>query len=93
MTTIENLYFVNINPSEVNVNDDSKIAHFTRIAIKNENRLLNMLTKHQREQFEKFKESDCEMHSECEMKFFIEGFKLGMRLAVEGLTNTKVNTD
>lgn len=93
MTTIENLYFGNINPSEANVNDDSKIAHFTRIAIKNENRLLNMLTKHQREQFEKFKESDCEKHSECEMKFFIEGFKLGMRLAVEGLTNTKVNTD
>ena len=56
MTTIENLYFGNINPSEVNVNDDSKIAHLTRIAIKNENRLLNMLTKHQREQFEKFKE-------------------------------------
>ncbi len=93
MTTIENLYFGNINPSEVNVNDDSKIADLTRIAIKNENRLLNMLSKHQREQFEKFKESDCEMHSECEMKFFIEGFKLGMRLAVEGLTNTKVNTD
>ncbi len=93
MTTIENLYFGNINPSEVNVNDDSKIADLTRIAIKNENRLLNMLTKHQREQFEKFKESDCEKHSECEMKFFIEGFKLGMRLAVEGLTNTKVNTD
>lgn len=93
MTTIENLYFGNINPSEVNVNDDSKIAQLTRIAIKNENRLLNMLTKHQREQFEKFKESDCEKHSECEMKFFIEGFKLGMRLAVEGLTNTKVNTD
>lgn len=93
MTTIENLYFGNINPSEVNVNDYSKIADLTRIAIKNENRLLNMLSKHQREQFEKFKESDCEMHSECEMKFFIEGFKLGMRLAVEGLTNTKVNTD
>ncbi len=93
MTTIENLYFGNINPSEVNVNDDSKIADLTRIAIKNENRLLNMLTKHQREQFEKFKESDCEKHSECEMKFFIEGFKWGMRLAVEGLTNTKVNTD
>lgn len=93
MTTIENLYFGNINPSEVNVNDDSKIADLTRIAIKNENRLLNMLSKHQREQFEKFKESDCEMHSECEMKFFIEGFKLSMRLAVEGLTNTKVNTD
>lgn len=36
MTTIENLYFENINPSEVNVNDDSKIAHLTRIAIKNE---------------------------------------------------------
>lgn len=93
MTTIENLYFGNINPSEVNVNDYSKIADLTRIAIKNENRLLNMLSKHQREQFEKFKESDCEKHSECEMKFFIEGFKLGMRLAVEGLTNTKVNTD
>lgn len=93
MTTIENLYFGNINPSEVNVNDYSKIADLTRIAIKNENRLLNMLSKHQREQFEKFKESDCEMHSECEMKFFIEGFKLGMCLAVEGLTNTKVNTD
>ena len=93
MTTIENLYFGNINPSEVNFNDDSEIADLTRIAIKNENRLLNMLSKHQREQFEKFKESDCEMHSECELEFFIEGFKLGMRLAVEGLTNTKVNTD
>lgn len=93
MTTIENLYFVNINPIGVNFNDDSKITELIRIAIKNENRLLNMLSKHQREQFEKFKESDCEKHSECEMKFFIEGFKLGMRLAVEGLTNTKVNTD
>lgn len=93
MTTIENLYFGNINPSEVNFNDDSEIADLTRIAIKNENRLLNMLSKHQREQFEKFKESDCEMHSKCEMKFFIEGFKLGMRLSVEGLTNNKVNTD
>lgn len=93
MTTIENLYFGNINPSEVNVNDDSKIAHLTRIAIKNENRFLNMLTKQQRKQFDKFKESDCEMHSECELEFFIEGFKLGMRLAVEGLTNNKVNTD
>lgn len=93
MTTIENLYFGNINPSEVNVNDDSKIAELIRMAIKNENRLLNMLTKQQREQFEKFKESDCEMHSECELKFFIEGFKLGMRLAVEGLTTNKIDTD
>lgn len=93
MTTIENLYFGNINPIEVNFNDDSKITELIRIAIKNENRLLNMLSKHQRKQFEKFKESDCEMHSECELEFFIEGFKLGMRLAVEGLTNNKVNTD
>lgn len=93
MTTIENLYFVNINPIEVNFNDDSKITELIRIAIKNENRLLNMLSKHQRKQFEKFKESDYEMHSECELELFIEGFKLGMRLAVEGLTTNKINTD
>lgn len=93
MTTIENLYFVNINPIEVNFNDDSKITELIRIAIKNENRLLNMLSKHQRKQFEKFKESDYEMHSECELELFIEGFKLGMCLAVEGLTTNKINTD
>ena len=83
MTTLEDLYYGNIHPSERDMNKSGREAALLRLAVKNENDLLATLTEQQKESYQKCKDAE----SASELRSFIEGFRLGMKLTVEGLCN------
>ena len=85
MTTLEDLYYGNIHPSERDMNKSGREAALLRLAVKNENNLLATLTEQQKAIYQKCKDSESEMHCVSELRSFIEGFRLGMKLTVEGL--------
>lgn len=87
MTTLEDLYYGNIHPSERDMNKSGREAALLRLAVKNENDLLETLTQQQKEIYQKCKDAESEMHCASELRSFIEGFRLGMKLTVEGLCN------
>ena len=60
-----------------------------RLVVKNENDLLATLTKQQKEIFQKCKDAESEMHCVFELRSFIEGFRLGMKLTVGGTCYTE----
>lgn len=87
MTTLEDLYYGNIHPSERDMNKSGREAALLRLAVKNENNLLETLTEQQKVIYQKCKDAESEMHCASELRSFIEGFRLGMKLTVEGLCN------
>ena len=87
MTTLEDLYYGNIHPSEGDMNRSGREAALLRLAVKNENDLLATLAQQQKESYQKCKDAESEMHCVSELRSFIEGFRLGMKLTVEGLCN------
>lgn len=87
MATLEDLYYGNIHPSERDMNKSGREAALLRLAVKNENNLLATLTGQQKEIYQKCKDAESEMHCASELRSFVEGFRLGMKLTVEGLCN------
>ena len=87
MTTLEDLYYGNIHPSERDMNRSGREAALLRLAVKNENDLLAMLTEQQKEIYQTCKDAESELHCASELRSFVEGFRLGMKLTVEGLCN------
>ena len=87
MATLEDLYYGNIHPSERDMNKSGREAALLRLAVKNENDLLATLTEQQKEIYQKCKDAESEMHCASELSSFVEGFRLGMKLTVEGLCN------
>ena len=88
-STIEELYYGNINPGNRMIRRDSEYAHLINLVSKNEEDLAATLTEAQKETFEKFKDCVSEMHGIDEVTVFALGFKLGLRLAVESLITIK----
>lgn len=89
MTTLEDLYYGNIHPYERDIKKTSRESALLRLVVKNENDLLATLTEQQKEIFQKCKDAEGEMHCAFELRSFIEGFRLGMKLAVEGMYCTE----
>ena len=87
MTTLEDLYYGNIHPSERDMNKSGREAALLRLTVKSENDLLETLTQQQKAIYQKCKDTESEMHCAFELRAFIEGFRLGMKLTVEGLCN------
>lgn len=85
MMTLEDLYYGNIHPSEREMNKSGREAALLRLAVKNENDLLETLTEQQKAIYQKCKDAESEMHCASELRSFVEGFRLGMKLTVEGL--------
>lgn len=85
MTTLEDLYYGNVHPSERDMNKSGREAALLRLAVKNENDLLATLTQQQKGIYQKCKDAESEMHCASELRSFIEGCRLGMKLTVEGL--------
>lgn len=84
MTTLEYLYYGNIHPYERDMKKTGRESALLRLVVKNENDLLAALTEQQKEIFQKCKDAESEMHCAFELRSFIEGFRLGMKLTVEG---------
>lgn len=82
MTTLENLYFGNNNPSEYKYSKDARKKLSETIALINELKSLNT-TERQKEKLAKI--DNCQMSlivlSECDA--FIKGFKIGVKITTE----------
>lgn len=89
MTTLEDLYYGNIHPYERDIKKISRESALLRLVVKNENDLLATLTEQQKEIFQKCKDAESEMHCSFELRSFIEGFRLGMKLTMEGIYCTE----
>ena len=89
MTTLEDLYYGNIHPYERDIKKTGRESALLRLVVKNENNLLATLTEQQKEIFQKCKDAESEMHCAFELRSFIEGFRLGMKLTVEGIYCTE----
>ena len=84
-STIEELYYGNITPSERSYRRTGEYAHILQLDTRNEEKLTETLTEAQKETFEKFKDGTSEISSMTEVTAFTLGFKLGLRLTAEAV--------
>ena len=88
MSTIEELYYGNITPSEREYRHGSEYTHVLQLATRSEEKLIATLTEAQKETFGKFKDNTSELSSMTEVTAFVLGFKLGLRLTAEALISS-----
>ena len=88
MTTLENFYFGNINPSEYKQSKDTnkKLSEITRLF--DELRVL-LTTEQQKEIIEQIDLCQLSLIALSEKDAFIEGYKLGVRMAIEIYADTQ----
>ena len=88
MTTLENFYFGNINPSEYKQSKDSKkkLSEMTRLL----DELRSMLTTdQQKEMLERIENNQLSLIALSEKDAYIEGFKLGVKMTTEIYADTQ----
>lgn len=90
---IEKLYYGNISPADRDIVKGGNYSHLLHLLTRNEDDLLQTLTRAQQEIFEKFKDCASELNDSNEVTSFAIGFKLGMRLALEAMISTSDITD
>lgn len=83
MTTLEDLYYGNINPHEMYINRGSQVDRLVKLIYKNEEALISTLTEQQKETFDKFKECQSEFCDLTARQAFTDGFVLATRIMVE----------
>ena len=90
MTTLENFYFGNINPSEYKQSKDAKkkLSEMTRLFDK----LRSLLTtEQQKEIIEQIDQCQLSLIALSEKDAFIEGYKLGVRMTTEIYAESRNN--
>lgn len=85
MTTLEDLYYGNINPHEMYINRGSQVDRLVKLIYKNEEALISTLTEQQKETFDKFKECQSELCDLTARQAFTDGFVLATRIMVEAM--------
>ena len=88
MTTLENFYFGNINPSEYKQSKESKkkLSAMTRLL----DELRSMLTtEQQKEKLEQIENCQLSLIALSEKDVYIEGFKFGVRMTTEIYSDTQ----
>lgn len=83
MTTLEDLYYGNINPFERAMPKGSRMAKASELLDRNEQELTNTLTEQQKEMFNKFKDCYAELEGMTEVDAFKAGFILAIRIMME----------
>ena len=88
MTTLENFYFGNINPSDYRQSRDTnkKLSKMTRLLEELRSTLTN---EQQKEKLEQIENCQLSLIALSEKDAFIEGFKLGMRMTTEIYADTQ----
>ena len=90
MTTLENMYYGNIDPANKYIKRGSEYSKLINLSIRNEEKLVPTLSKEQKVIFEKYKDCINEMTSIAEKEAFIQGIKLGIKMTAESfLTDSK----
>ena len=83
MTTLEDLYYGNIQPSERYIKRGTKVDQIVKLICKNEDALMATLTEQQKEIFEKFKDCQSELSGIVVREAFRYGFILATRIMME----------
>lgn len=92
MTTLENLYYGNIQPNERTARNIDRLRNLERLSSRNEEELESTLTDKQKETFEKYKDCNRELLGVTEVNAFVEGVTLAMKIMVE-VGNVNYDTD
>ena len=88
MTTLENFYFGNINPSEYRQSKESKkkLSEMTKLLYE----IRSMITtEQQKEKLEQIENCQLSLIALSEKDAYIDGFKLGVRMATEIYADTQ----
>ena len=83
MTTLENLYYGNIDPANKYIKRGSEYSKLINLSVRNEEKLTPTLSKEQKTIFEKYKDCITDMTSIAEKEAFIQGIKLGIKITAE----------
>ena len=83
MTTLENLFYGNIRPTERVFQKGSKMDELLKLLCRNEDDLATGLTEKQKESFDKFKVCQSEITDLMETEAFTIGFTLAVKIMVE----------
>ena len=88
MTTLENFYFGNINPSDYRQSRDTKkkLSKMTRLLEELRSTLTN---EQQKEKLEQIENCQFSLIALSEKDAYIEGFKLGVKMATEIYADTQ----
>ena len=88
MTTLENFYFGNINPSDYRQSRDTKkkLSKMTRLLDELRSTLTN---EQQKEKLEQIENCQLSLIALSEKDAYIEGFKLGVKMATEIYADTQ----
>ena len=87
MTTLENFYFGNINPSEYKQSKDAKKKLSAMTKLLDELRS-TLTTELQKDKLEQIENSQISLIALAEKDAYIEGFKLGVKIATEIYADT-----
>lgn len=93
MTTLEDLYYGNINPHEVYIKRGSKFDQLVKLICKNEENLITTLTEQQKETFDKFKDCQSELCDLTARQSFTDRFVIATRIMVEVMNDTETVED
>lgn len=86
MTTLEDLWYGNINPNETILIQNRQFKHLLSLMGKGRDKLTDTFTNQQKELLEKYDDTVNEMHSLTEQSAFQYGFSLGARLVTESVS-------
>ena len=86
MTTLEDLWYGNIDPHESFLIQNRQFKHLLSLMVKNRDKLTDTFTDKQKELLEKYDNTINEMYSITEQAAFQYGFSLGVRLMTESVS-------
>ena len=92
MTLLENLWYGNIDPQEVFLEQNRYYKNLLSLLNRNSDELSSTLTDSQKEVLDKYNDVSNEMHAISEQSAFRYGFSLGVRLIMESVT-TQLTTE
>ena len=89
MNIIEELWYGNISPCEMDFKRGSKYSELLSYIVRHEEDLKKRLNDEEKEILEKFTECTNEMYGIAEREAFVRGFVLGARIIIE-VMNTEI---
>ena len=87
MKIIEDLYYGRISPYEMNISATPEYQKLKALADRNEDLLRESLSDEQKELLDKLIESVTDISSISERDMFINGFRLGVKLMMDVMTD------
>ena len=90
MTTLEDLWYGNVRPTEKLIVRGSRIDNLMKLLCQNEDDLMGGLTEKQKESFDKFKDCQSEITDYLETEAFTQGFTIAVKLMVEVMKTMEI---